>query len=133
MNAGSDSDRKSTLSQRIDSMIGECRRRGVAPRVEEVERLYTDGCAEVLMLEAEHARVKRRLADAWAAAFADAPPAPQVEVLSERLEGVVTELADVRSHLRQLRAALEWAQSGAEIEESNGFEAGTPESGGPRR
>ncbi|MDQ4049620.1 MAG: hypothetical protein M3131_09620, partial [Actinomycetota bacterium] len=114
------------------SLLADCRQRSAAPSVREVEALYTDGCAEVLMLEAEHARVKRRLAAAWAAAFADAPPAPQVEVLSERLEGVVTELADVRSNLRQLRAALEWAQSGAEIEES-GFEAGTPENGGPRR
>ncbi len=52
-------------------------------------------------------------------------------MLSERLEDVVTELADARSQLRQLRAALEWAQSGAEIEASVGFAASAPRNGRP--
>lgn len=104
------SDRDATLSQRIDSMIGECRRRGAGARVDEVERLYTDGCAEVLALEAEQRRMKRRLR----VAPDGAPSAAEAQALSERSERVAIELDCVRSQLRQLRAALEWVQSGGE-------------------
>lgn len=114
--------RTSVISQRVDCVLAECRRRGAPPTVEEVEALYTDGCAEILMLEAEHRRVSRGVVAAHAGAREDASCAAENEALSQRAERVATELAEVRSDLRQLRAALEWAQSGAYIEQSVGFE-----------
>ena len=102
---------EATLSERVDSLLTACRRRGAGPRVDEVERLYTDGCAEILTLEAEQRRLTRRLTDAR---FEGADEARE---LSRRFQRVSNDLGEVRHHLRQLRAALEWAQSGAELED----------------
>ncbi len=100
-----------TLSQRVDLLLAECRRSGTGPRVDEVERLYTDGCAEVLTLEARQLRVTRHLTRAR---FATPDEARELAARFKRVSG---DLEEVRRHLRQLRAALEWAQSAAEIEE----------------
>jgi hypothetical protein len=50
-----------TLMERLDALIARCRTAGLVVRPEEVERLYTDGCAEALELDVETLRTKRRL------------------------------------------------------------------------
>ncbi|MCA1678648.1 MAG: hypothetical protein LC777_06720 [Actinobacteria bacterium] len=122
------SDDNATLSERIDSMIAECRRRGSGLRVDEIERLYTDGCAEALMLEAELRRVTRRRL-----ALTRDDPASAWDSLSKRAERVTSELDALRSQLRQLRAALEWLQSGRLIEQQIGLApAASPNAAGQR-
>ena len=126
--ARSRSDDNTTLSERLDSMIATCRRRGFGVRVEEVERLYTDGCAEALMLEAELRRVKpRRLAAPHGRACEHPPSA--TDALAEHAERVANELAELRSQLRHLRPALEWVQSGPLIEQQIGSEPAASRNG----
>ncbi len=122
------SDDNATLSERIDSMIAKCRRRGFGLCVEEVEKLYTDGCAEALMLEAKLRRVKqRRLAAPHGGAGEDPPSS--TDALAQHAERVASELAELRSQLRHLRPALEWVQSGPLIEQNIRFEPAAPRNG----
>ena len=126
------SDDNATLSERIDSMIAKCRRRGFGLRVEEVERLYTDGCAEALMLEAELRRVKRRRLAAPHGGACE-HPSSATDALAQYAERVASELAELRSQLRHLRAALEWVQSGPLIEQQIGFEPAASRDGAAQR
>lgn len=113
-----------TLSERIESLVATSRSRGSAPQRQEVEDVYTDGCAEVLVLEAEYLKLGRELAAARARidACGDADSVAAARALSQRFERMKADLDHLRSDLRQLRAALEWAQSGAEIERRIGFD-----------
>jgi hypothetical protein len=118
------SDQGAKLSQRIESLLTGSRRRGAPPSRVEVEDLYTDGCAEVLMLEAEQRTVGRRLAAARAdiEARGDLRSVSEARRLSREFERIKSDLDGLRSDLRQLRAALEWAQSHTDIEQRIGLD-----------
>jgi hypothetical protein len=76
---------------------------GAATR-EEVEALYTDGCAELLALEAERIRADKDLRAALGEA---AGPNGRVRRLSDGLEAVTEELGRLRAQVHALRATLD--------------------------
>ena len=91
----------------IDSLLEGYRGRTEAPTPQEIEKLYTEGCAEALRLEAERLRIGRRLhaANTRGQGAHDAPAASELAHQQVRVE---QELDDLRAMLRHLRAAVEW-------------------------
>ena len=51
------------MREKIDRLLEQARSRGTPICLDELERLYTGGCAEVLALEADALRAQRRLKD----------------------------------------------------------------------
>ena len=103
------------LNKRTHALLKRHRRRGSAPSLREVQDLYTDACAEILRLQAEYLRTRRRVsADADAASDED----ERADELLSELEGhrfeLLSELEAVAKSARHLRVALEWLQEDAE-------------------
>ena len=73
---------------------------------EDARGVYTDGCAEVLLLEAERLRAERRLTAALADAAADETAAAHVREHNQRLAELSEELGSLRGALEQLRSAV---------------------------
>jgi hypothetical protein len=80
-----------------------------SPTQAEVEELYTEGCAELLRLEARLLRLKRRLIAAEADSPHDRVAARDAARLQRLRDQVTEELASVRAIVRLLRTALDWA------------------------
>jgi hypothetical protein len=102
------------LEPKLDALISSYRGRQGHPTQEELESLYTEGCAELLRLEAELLRVKRRAT----AALADSPHDPGAAriagLLQDRLDKLNGEVAAVRGLVRLLRTGFDWTQATAE-------------------
>jgi ABC-type phosphate transport system auxiliary subunit len=98
------------LQDRIEALLA--RHRGVptSPSQQEINDLYTDGCAAVLALETERLRVKRRMTAAAIDSAGDADAAREASSLAMRGDELVDELARLKQLVKQLRAAVDWAQ-----------------------
>jgi hypothetical protein len=81
----------------------------------ELHDLYTDGCAEMLRLEAQLLRMKRRLLAAEADSSEDEAAAGRAVVLRTGRDDVAARLVRTREIVRLLRTALDWSDAYAEI------------------
>ena len=98
------------LQNRIETVLERHRGLPTSPSQQEINDLYTDGCAAVLALETERLRVKRRMTAA-AIDSRDRPEAArEASALALRCDELVDELASLKQLVRQLRAAVDWAQ-----------------------
>lgn len=98
------------LQDRIESLLERYRGREGSPSQQEINDLYTDGCAAVLTLETERLRVKRRLTAAAIDSAEDPEAARDATALALRTDELVDELAQLKHLVKQLRAAVDWAQ-----------------------
>lgn len=87
---------------------------GVSPTRDRLENRYTEYCAELLRLEAEQLRLKRRAKAALADSAHDPHAARTAAELQRRLDQVHDQAAGVRAQVRVLRAGLDSAQVPAE-------------------
>ena len=78
----------------------------------EIHDLYTDGCAEMLRLEAELLRLKRRLVAAEADSPEDAAAAGKAATLRTARDETTARLGRTREIVRFLRTALDWNEAG---------------------
>lgn len=91
-------------------MLARHRSQQTSPSRQEIHDLYTDGCAAVLALETERLRVKRRMTAAAIDSAIDPDAARDAAALAVRGSELVDELARLKQLVRQLRAAVDWAQ-----------------------
>lgn len=98
------------LQDRIEALLERYRGSDRAPTQQEINDLYTDGCAAVMMLDTERLRVKRRLRAALFDSTTDPEAAVEAQALARRNDELVEELARLNRVVRQLRAAVDWAQ-----------------------
>ena len=66
------------------------------------DALYTEGCRELLLVQAELLRARRRLRAALAQDGTDSPDAGRVRELSLQVETLTDELSELRVQLRRL-------------------------------
>jgi hypothetical protein len=97
-----------TLLERLDALIARCRAAGRPVSPEDVERLYTDGCAEALSLEVEMLRVKRRMKAARLDAEIDATARARADRLEAHQRELGAQADRLRAQFGQLRSATEW-------------------------
>ena len=98
------------LQYRIESLLGRYRGQEASPSQQEISDLYTDGCAAVLALETERLRVKRRMTAAALDSIEDPEAAREAATLAVRGDELVTELGQLKQLVKQLRAAVDYAQ-----------------------
>jgi hypothetical protein len=103
------------LQDRIEALLERHRAQSTRPTQQEINDLYTDGCAAVLALETERLRVKRRLTAAAIDGAADPEAAREAGALAQRSDEIVRELARLKDLVRQLRTAVDWAQDDEEL------------------
>jgi predicted RNase H-like nuclease (RuvC/YqgF family) len=96
------------LEDRVAALLARHRSNRSLPTREEVEDLYTDGCAEVLELEVRCLRVERSLRAAEHDAALEKRGTQRIASLSTELEELKRRRGELRAKLRQLRAAIEW-------------------------
>lgn len=98
------------LQDRIEMLLARYRGQDSSPSQLEINDLYTDGCAAVLSLETERLRVKRRMTAAALDSAEDADAAREASTLAMRGDELVVELARLKQLVKQLRAAVDYAQ-----------------------
>ena len=98
------------LQDRIEALLERYRGQESSPSQREINDLYTDGCAAVLALETERLRVKRRMTAAALDSLEDADAARDAAALALRGDELVVELAHLKTLVKQLRAAVDYAQ-----------------------
>ena len=98
------------LQSRIEALLERHRGHSTRPSQQEINDLYTDGCAAVLTLETERLRVKRRMTAAAFDSATDPDAAREAAALAARSDEIIDELARLKQLVRQLRAAVDWAQ-----------------------
>jgi DNA-binding response OmpR family regulator len=98
------------LQARIEALLTRHRGQPTSPSQQEINDLYTDGCAVVLALETERLRVKRRMTAAAIDSANDVKAARDAAALAQRGDELVDELASLKQLVKQLRAAVDWAQ-----------------------
>ena len=98
------------LQDRIEGLLERHRGQTTRPSQQEINDLYTDGCAAVLALETERLRTKRRMTAAAFDSATDPEAARDASELAARSAEIVDELANLKALVRQLRAAVDWAQ-----------------------
>ena len=98
------------LQDRIEALLGRYRGQDSSPSQREINDLYTDGCAAVLALETERLRVKRRMTAAALDSAEDPDAAREASHLAVRGDELVVELAQLKQLVKQLRAAVDYAQ-----------------------
>jgi flagellar motility protein MotE (MotC chaperone) len=103
--------RTNRFEPKFEALVSRYRGRDAHPAAEEIENLYTEGCAELLRLEAELLRLKRRARAARADSAHDARAAQEAGELQRRLDGVNDEVAAVRKLVRLLRTGVDWTQT----------------------
>jgi hypothetical protein len=91
------------LREEITELLRQPENGDGAPSLAAIESTLTDGYAEALALEAERARIERRLGEVARDAD-DAANVREFARLSQRLESADGELARLRSLLRSLQA-----------------------------
>jgi hypothetical protein len=98
----------------LDQFLARYRGRDARPTRGDLEAIYTRGCAEMLRLESELLRFKRRLIAAEADEAHDATAAREAAEL-RGLNGEVSDrLADLRRSMRFLRTAVDWSYNSAD-------------------
>ena len=98
------------LQDRIEALLERYRGQESSPSQREINDLYTDGCAAVLALETERLRVKRRMTAAALDSLDDPDAARDAAALAIRGDDLVVELAKLKQLVKQLRAAVDYAQ-----------------------
>jgi hypothetical protein len=98
------------LQDRIEALLDRYRGQPASPSQQEINDLYTDGCAAVLSLETERLRVKRRMTAAAIDSAEDPEAAREAAALAVRSDELINELANLKQLVKQLRAAVDWAQ-----------------------
>jgi hypothetical protein len=98
------------LQDRIEALLSRYRDDGSSPSQREINDLYTDGCAAVLALETERLRVKRRMTAAALDSVEDPDAAREAAAFAMRGDELIVELAKLKDLVRQLRAAVDYAQ-----------------------
>jgi hypothetical protein len=101
---------------KLDALIARYRGRDDRPTPQEVEHLYTEGCAELLRMEAQLLRLKRRARAAHADRAQDREAARIAGDLQRRLDAVNHEVAAVRRVVRLLRTGVDWTYAQAQAE-----------------
>jgi hypothetical protein len=107
---GEDSVSSIALQERIEALLARHRGRSTSPSQQEINDLYTDGCAALLALETERLRVKRRMTAAALDSEGDPDSAREAADLAVQGDSLVGELVNLRQLVKQLRAAVDWAQ-----------------------
>lgn len=98
------------LQHSIETLLVRYRGQPTHPSQQEINDLYTDGCAALLALETERLRVKRRMTAAAIDSAEDRDAAREAATLAIRGDQLVAELANLRQLVKELRAAVDWAQ-----------------------
>jgi hypothetical protein len=98
------------LQDRIETLLDRYRGQISSPSQREINDLYTDGCAAVLALETERLRVKRRMTAAALDSLEDPEAAREAATLALRADELVGELSQLKQLVKQLRAAVDYAQ-----------------------
>jgi len=98
------------LQDRIEALLKRYRGQESSPSQREINDLYTDGCAAVLALETERLRVKRRMTAAALDSVEDPDAAREAASLALRGDELVVELAKLKALVKELRAAVDYAQ-----------------------
>src|SRR5215208_5724979 len=98
------------LQDRIEVLLSRHRGQESSPSQLEINDLYTDGCAAVLALETERLRVKRRMTAAALDSVEDPEAARDAASLALRGDELVMELAKLKQLVKELRAAVDYAQ-----------------------
>jgi hypothetical protein len=98
------------LQDRIEALLERYRGHESSPSQREINDLYTDGCAAVLALETERLRTKRRMTAAALDAVEDPDAAREAASLALRGDELVVELAKLKALVKELRAAVDYAQ-----------------------
>ena len=98
------------LQDRIEALLKRYRGQESSPSQREINDLYTDGCAAVLALETERLRVKRRMTAAALDSLEDPDAARDAASLALRGDELVVELAKLKHLVKELRAAVDYAQ-----------------------
>jgi hypothetical protein len=98
------------LQDRIEALLERYRGDESSPSQREINDLYTDGCAAVLALETERLRTKRRMTAAALDAVEDPDAAREAASLALRGDELVVELAKLKRLVKELRAAVDYAQ-----------------------
>lgn len=98
------------LPGQIEALLERHRTQSTRPTQQEINDLYTDGCAAVLALETERLRVKRRMTAPAIDSANDPEAARESAELARRGQEIVDELATLKDLVRQLRTAVDWAQ-----------------------
>jgi hypothetical protein len=98
------------LQDRIEALLERYRGNESSPSQREINDLYTDGCAAVLALETERLRVKRRMTAAALDSLEDPEAARDAASLALRGDELVMELAKLKQLVKELRAAVDYAQ-----------------------
>jgi ABC-type phosphate transport system auxiliary subunit len=100
--------RRPRLVDRVEALLAAARATGRPIAADELEHVYTAGCAESLETHAELLRVKRRTAAAEVDASERADAASELVRLVRRRRALEQELQRLRAELRHLRTALGW-------------------------
>lgn len=103
------------LQDRIEALLERHRGQSTRPSQQEINDLYTDGCAAVLALETERLRVKRRMTAAAIDSANDPDAAREASALATRSDELIDELARLKQLVKQLRAAVDWVQEDEEL------------------
>ena len=98
------------LQDHIEALLERYRGAQSSPSQREINDLYTDGCAAVLALETERLRVKRRMTAAALDSLDDPDAARDAAALALRGDELVVELAHLKQLVKELRAAVDYAQ-----------------------
>ena len=98
------------LQDRIETLLDRYRGQISSPSQQEINDLYTDGCAAVLALETERLRVKRRMTAAALDSLEDPDAAREAATLAVQADELVGELSQLKQLVKQLRAAVDYAQ-----------------------
>lgn len=98
------------LQDRIEGLLKRYRGHESSPSQQEINDLYTDGCAAVLALETERLRVKRRMTAAAIDSADDPEAAREAAGLALRGDELLVELAKLKQLVKELRAAVDYAQ-----------------------
>ena len=101
------------LQDRIETLLNRYRGENSSPSQKEINDLYTDGCAAVLALETERLRVKRRMTAAVLDSLEDPEAAREAAELAVHGDELVVELSHLKQLVKQLRAAVDYAQDEA--------------------
>jgi len=92
----------------LDGLRARYRRLPAQAEQRELQDLYTDGCAEMLQLEAALLRLKRRLVAAEADSAEDQSAARRAAQLRSAVRARDEELGEIRGIVRLLRTAVDW-------------------------
>jgi hypothetical protein len=100
------------LHARLDALLDRYRGSETCPTRREVEALYTEGCANLLQLEAERLRVQRRAGAMEADGRRDPCAAARAAELRRSCEQIAEDIASLRRLVQLLRTAVDWGEAG---------------------